>query len=163
MIFKRSISFFRELGETTVINGISTCKSAINRINSLISSFSGQERFKALLNNVNKNREILRKECIIQLKEKLLLKNERENTSCISCPKCGLALPSYYVFCVCCGTQLFDDILNSESSKLIKFFPKSINHLFDVSILLDNLKLLLFLFKRFDKCLFSLTGCNNRV
>ena len=162
-MLEKTISFLSKLSETTVFAGINTCKGAINRINILISSVSGEGRLEGLLKSAIKSHDVLRKESITKLKKRLLLKSERDNTSSINCPKCGLPFPSYYTFCVCCGTQLFDDILNSQSSKLVKFLPKSINHLLDSSVLLNNLKLLIFLYKRFDKCLLSLVGWNNRV
>jgi hypothetical protein len=163
MIIKKTISFIGELGETTFSNGMNTCKSAINRINSLISSVSGEGRFEGLLKSKLKSHDISKKETILKLKEKFFFRNRQYDSISSSCPKCGAALPSYYIFCICCGAQLFDDIFDSESSKSIKILPKSINHLLDSSILLNNLKLLLFLYKRFDKCLFSLTGWDNRV
>ena len=154
MVIKKAISFLGELGETTFSNGMNTCKSAISRVNKLILSVSGEGRFEGLLKSTIKSRDVLKKESIIKFKEKFLSKIRQEDfSSSICCPKCGLALPSFYTFCVCCGTQLIDDILD----------PESINQLLDISILLNNLKLPLFLFKRFDKCLLSLIGLDNRV
>jgi len=163
MVVKKAISFLGELGETAFSNGMKTCKSAINRINKLTLSVTGERRFKGLMKSALKSHDVLKKESIMKLKEKVLSKNEKDDSNSICCPKCGVAFPSYYIFCICCGTQLFDDIFDSESSKSIKFFPKSINHLLDISILLNNLKLLLFLYKKYDKCLFSLIGWDNRV
>jgi hypothetical protein len=163
MVLKKTISFLSKLSETTVFNGINICKGTINRINGLISSLSGEERLEGLLKGVIKSHDVLRKESIINLKDRLLSKNKKENNISLLCPKCGLPLPPYYTFCVCCGTQLFDDILNPEPSKLIKYFPKITKHLLDVSVLFENLKPLLFMYKKLDKCLLSLFGWNNRV
>ena len=163
MIVKKAISFLSELGETTFFNGMNTCKSAISRVNKLILSVSDKGRFEGLLKSTLKSHDVLKKERIIKLKEKFLLKIRHMDSSIICCPNCGSALPYFYTFCACCGTQLFDDILDPESSKSVKFFPESINQLLDISILLNNLKLPLFLYKKFDKCLLSLTGLDNRV
>ncbi len=163
MVVKKAVSFICRLGETTLSCGMNTCKSAISRVNKLILSVSSEGSLEGLLKSTLKSHDVLKKESIKKLKEKFLLKNRHEDSSSIYCPKCGLSLPSFYTFCACCGTQLFDDILDPESSKSIKFFPKSINHLLDISILLNNLKLPLFLYKRFDRCLLSLTGLDNRV
>ncbi len=125
---------------------------------------SDEVRFKDHLKSALKTHDILKKESIMKFKDKLLLKNGMEKDSdSICCPNCGLALPQYYIFCICCGTQLFDDIFDSTSNKSINTFQNSIFNLLDVSTLLHNLKLLLFPYKRFDKCLLSLTGLDNRV
>jgi len=163
MIIKKAISFFSELGETTFLNGMNTCKSAINRINKLTLPVSGEGRFEGLLKRALTSYDVLKKESILKLKNKFLSKDIKEDSESTYCSTCGLTLPSYYIFCICCGTQLFDDIFDLKSSKSIKILPKSLDHLLDSSILLNNLKLLLFLYKRFDKYLFSLTGWDNRV
>ena len=163
MVLKKTISFFSELGETTFYNGMNTTKSVINRIHKLTLPISSEGRFEGLLKRALTSYDVLKKESITKLKNKFLSKNIKEDSESTFCSTCGLTLPSYYIFCICCGAQLFDDIFELKSSKSIKILLKSINHLLDSSILLNNLKLLLFLYKRFDKYLFSLTGWDNRV
>lgn len=164
MIVKNAVSLISGLGETALSSGMNTCKKAINKLGKLMVYKTAGERFENMLKSALKPYELLKKENIMKLKEKLLLKNGMgKDSDSICCPNCGLALPQYYIFCICCGTQLFDDIFYSNSNKSINAFQKSIFNLLDFSTLLNNLKLLRFLYKRLDKCLLSLTGLDNRV
>jgi hypothetical protein len=163
MIVKKAISFFSELSETTLSNGMNSCKSAINRISKLMSWKSGEGKFEGLLKSALKPHELLKKENMIKFKEKLFSKNGMDDSNSICCPQCGLVLPPYCIFCLDCGTQLFEDILRSDSNKSTTNFFKPITHLLDCSFFLDNVRLLLFLLKKLDKCVFPLNRLDYRI
>ena len=128
---------------------MNTCKNTINKISQLMVYGLGEARFKGdHLKSALKFHEILKKESIMRIKEKLLLKNRMEKGSdSICCPNCGLALPPYFLFCFSCGTQIFEDILSSSSKKSPTTFSKTFRNFFDFSFFLDNIKFLVFLLR----------------